>query len=321
LEQRFSGLFHNPTILHSEQRAFIDLDYRTLYSEVMRKIGIYYAFWTREWDADFFPFIEKIKNLGFDQLEINGGTFAVMSPPARKRLGDEAKRCNITISYGIGLTADHDVSSLDEEVRRNGIQFMRSMIEAVGKSGGGMIGGTVHSAWPRTLPKDATDKRPYLDQSKKSMREMVRVAEDNNVILNVEVINRFEQYLLNTCDEALSYVKDINSPSCRILLDTFHMNIEEDSIGGAIRKAGRYLSALHLGETNRKPPGLGRMPWEEIRSALDAIGFDGPLVMEPFIAKGGQVGRDVAVWRDLIPNPDYDKLAHDAASFVRKVLC
>jgi len=287
----------------------------------MRKIGIYYAFWTREWDVDFFPYIEKVRNLGFDQLEINGGTFALMSSYERKRLEDEAKRYGIAVSYGIGLTADHDVSSMDEGVRRNGIRFMRDMIEAVGASGGGMIGGTVHSAWPSTLPKNAADKRPYLDQSKKSMREMVKMAEDNSVILNVEVINRFEQYLLNTCDEALSYVEDIGSPSCRILLDTFHMNIEEDSIGGAIRKAGKHLAALHLGETNRKPPGLGRMPWQEIRGALDAIGFDGPLVMEPFITKGGRVGRDVAVWRDLIPNPDYDGLARDAAAFVRKTLC
>ncbi|MHB8936275.1 D-psicose 3-epimerase [Rectinema subterraneum] len=287
----------------------------------MRRIGIYYAFWTREWDVDFFPFIEKVKSLGFDQLEINGGTFAEMSAAERKRLVDEAKRCGIVLSYGIGLTANHDVSSLDESVRQSGVRFMQQMIEAVGEAGGGMIGGTVHSAWPSALPEGATDKRPYLEQSKKSMRELAKIAEDNEVILNVEVINRFEQYLLNTCEEALAYVEDIQSPACRILLDTFHMNIEEDSIGGAIKMAGEHLSALHLGETNRKPPGLGRMPWKEIREALDSIHFDGPLVMEPFITKGGQVGRDIAVWRDLIPNPDYDRLARDAAAFVRKTLC
>ncbi|SLM17977.1 hypothetical protein SPIRO4BDMA_40549 [uncultured spirochete] len=49
----------------------------------MRKIGIYYAFWTQEWDVDFSPFIEKVKRLRFDLLEINGGTFAIMAPPAR----------------------------------------------------------------------------------------------------------------------------------------------------------------------------------------------------------------------------------------------
>lgn len=287
----------------------------------MRKIGIYYAFWTREWDVDFFPFVGKVQRLGFDQLEINGGTFAIMSTSERERLVQEAQHRGIALSYGIGLTADHDVSSLDESVRRAGLSFMRTMIENVGRAGGGMIGGTIHSSWPMTLPKGATDKRPYLDQSKKSMHELVKIAEDNRVILNVEVINRFEQFLINTCEEAVAYVEDIASPACRILLDTFHMNIEEDSIGGAIRNAGRYLAALHIGETNRKPPGLGRMPWQEIRTALDDIGFDGPLVMEPFVTPGSQVGRDVAVWREVIPNPDYDKLAADAVVFVRKTLC
>lgn len=287
----------------------------------MRKIGIFYAFWTREWDVDFFPFVEKVQRLGFDQLEINGGTFAIMPEAARDRLVGEAQRRGIALSYGIGLTADHDVSSLDESVRCAGVKFMRTMIENVGRAGGGIIGGTIHSSWPMTLPKAATDKRHYLDQSKRSMRELAKIAEDNRVVLNVEVINRFEQFLINTCEEAVAYVEDIASPSCRILLDTFHMNIEEDSISGAIRKAGRHLAALHIGETNRKPPGLGRMPWQEIRAALDAIGFDGPLVMEPFITKGGQVGRDIALWRDLIPEPDYDRLAGDSVAFVRKTLC
>ncbi|HWP68148.1 MAG TPA: sugar phosphate isomerase/epimerase family protein [Rectinemataceae bacterium] len=287
----------------------------------MRNIGIYYAFWTREWDVDFFPFIGKVKRLGFDQLEINGGTFAIMAEAERRRLIDEAENQGIVLSYGIGLTPDHDVSSLDESVRQNGIRFMKTMIEAVGKAGGGMIGGTVHSSWPSTLPAGAVDKRPYLERSLASIKEYVKTAEDNNVILNVEVINRFEQYLLNTCAEALAYVGEVNSPACGILLDTFHMNIEEDSISGAIRSAGEHLSALHLGETNRKPPGLGAMPWREIGQALDDIGFDGPLVMEPFITSGGRVGRDIGVWRDLIPNPDYDALARESAAFVRRVLC
>jgi D-psicose/D-tagatose/L-ribulose 3-epimerase len=286
----------------------------------MRKVGIFYAFWTRNWDVDFFPFIGTVKGLGFDQLEINGISFAYMDSTSRRRLVDEAAHRKIVLSYGLGLPPEYDVSSLDETIRKNGVTFMRGMIEAVGSAGGGMISGTVHSSWPATLPAGVNDKRPYLEKSLESMKEMVKIAEDNGVLLNVEVINRFEQFLLNTCDEALAYVKEVNSPSCGILLDTFHMNIEEDSIGGAIIKAGKHLSALHIGETNRKLPGMGRMPWGEIREALDEIAFEGPLVMEPFITSGGQIGRDISVWRDLVPDPDYDALARDAATFVRRTL-
>jgi len=98
------------------------------------------------------------------------------------------------------------------------------------------------------------------------------------------------------------------------------MNIEEDSFAGAIVTAGPLLRALHVGETNRKPPGLGRMPWGEIRSALDTIDFDGPLVMEPFVVPGGTIGRNVGVWRELMPSADLDEEARRSCDFVRKTL-
>ncbi len=287
----------------------------------MRRVGIYYAYWCHEWDVDFLPYVTKVSKLGFDQLEVNGGTVAKMDRDARKRLADEAAEQGVVLSYGIGLTAEHDTSSLDESIRQQGVSFMKTMIETVAEMGGGMIGGTVHSSWPMTLPEGHEDKRPFWDQSVRSMRELAPFAESRGVTLNVEVINRFEQFLLNEASEAVRYVEEVDNPACRVLLDTFHMNIEEDSIGGAIRTAGQYLSALHIGETNRKPPGMGRMPWGEIKTALDDIGFDGPIVMEPFVMTGGIVGRNIALWREIVPDPDLDTMAADALAFTRKTLC
>ncbi len=283
----------------------------------MRKVGIYYAFWTHEWDADFLPFVPRVKGLGFDQLEVNGGTIVTLARDQRMRLAQAAREADLVLSHGIGLPAQYDVSSLDESVRANGLRFMRRMIEAVGEMGGGTICGTVHATWPATLPRGFDDKRPFREQSVRSMRELVKVAEDRGVVLLVEVINRFEQFLINTAAEAVAYVEEIGSPACQILLDTFHMNIEEESIGGAVRRAGKHLRQVHLGETDRKPPGLGRMPWGEIKGALDQVGFDGSLVMEPFVMAGGQVGRDVGVWRPIIENPDLDALARASLAFVR----
>lgn len=287
----------------------------------MRKVRIYYAFWTQEWDVDFIPFAKKVKALGFDILEVNGVTVAAMDSIKRRRLRNEAQDRGIELSYGIGLQKQYDVSSFDETVRRKGVSFLKEMITAVHKMDGGMIGGTVHSYWPGVLPTELDSKEPIWNQSIKSMRELAPLAEELSVTLNVEVINRFEQFLINDCAEALTYVHEINSPACRILLDTFHMNIEKDFLGDAIRKVGKYLSALHLGETNRKPPGMGRMPWKEIKQALDDIGFDGPLVMEPFVMRGGQVGRDIGVWREMISNPDLDALAATSAEFMERNLC
>lgn len=286
----------------------------------MRNVGIYYAYWTHKWDVDFMPFIPKAKKLGFDQLELNGGTLVETGAKTRNELKRTADDEGIVLSYGIGLPRPKDTSSLDENVRRGGVDYMKRMIDAVAEMGGGMIGGTIHSYWPGTMPEGLEDKRPIWDQSVKSMQELAPYAHERSVVLNVEVLNRFEQFLINDSHEAVSYVNQIENPGCKILLDTFHMNIEEDSFGDAIRRIGPHLAALHLGEPNRKPPGMGRTPWSEIKTALDQIGFDGPLVMEPFLMPGGIVGRNVGVWREIISDPDLDTLAENAADFVKRIL-
>jgi D-psicose/D-tagatose/L-ribulose 3-epimerase len=289
----------------------------------MRRVGIFYAFWTHEWDVDFLPFVSRVAELGFEQLELNGGTIALMKEADRRAIVDAAKARNVALSYGIGLPAARDPSSLDESVRKEGVRFMKTMIDAVSSMGGGMIGGTVHSTWPAKPPADLAGKAAIRARSLLSMRELAPYAHDHGVLLNIEVLNRFEHFLFNVCDEAIEFVEEVGSPGLGILLDTFHMNIEEDSFGAAIRKTGKHLSALHIGETNRRPPGLGRMPWKEIREALDAIGFDGPLVMEPFVMPGGQIGRDIAIWHELSPGVDQrglDEMAARSAAFVKKTL-
>jgi D-psicose/D-tagatose/L-ribulose 3-epimerase len=133
-------------------------------------------------------------------------------------------------------------------------------------------------------------------------------------------VNRFEQYMLNTAAEAVRYVKEVGSPNCTVLLDTFHMNIEEDGFAEAIRTAGKHLGHLHIGETNRRAPGRGKMPWGEIFGALKAIKFKGSVVMEPFLMPGGEVGRDIKVYRDLRDGLNLDREAKRACKFVRRKL-
>ncbi len=285
----------------------------------MRTVGIYYAYWTNDWDADFLPFVSKVKNLGYDQLEVHAAKLLERGSQYQERLKAEALDKGIILSYGIGMPHDRDLSSPDENIRLKGVAYMTDILKCIGRMGGGMIGGSTYCAWPKQLPK-GEDKRTYVDQSRRSLEELVKVAEDNDVILNIEVLNRFEQFIFNTCAEALPVVKEIDSPNLGLLLDTFHMNIEEDSLPGAIRLAGPYMKALHAGETNRKPVGMGRQPWKEIRKALDDIHFDGPIVQEPFVMPGGEVGQDISVWRDIVETPDLDAMAKASAEYMRRVL-
>ena len=129
-------------------------------------------------------------------------------------------------------------------------------------------------------------------------------AADLGVDLCLEVLNRFENHVLNTAEEGVAFVREVGKPNVKVMLDTFHMNIEEDSFGKAIRTAGPLLGHFHTGENNRRVPGKGRLPWHEIGTALREIGYNGAVVMEPFVKMGGRVGSDIKVWRDLSDNAD-----------------
>jgi len=286
----------------------------------MNRIGIYYAYWAQDWMVDMQPYVDRAANLGFDQLEVHAGAVARLDRAGRAALRDHAAARGLALSYCIGLTREFDVAAADAAVRAAGIAGLEQIIRAVGEMGGGSVGGIIYSAWPEQMPAGMHDKRPALERSIASLRHVAPLAESLGVMLNVEVVNRFEQYLLNTSAEAIAYVREVDSPSVRLMLDTFHLNIEEDSIGAAIVAAGPLLGHMHIGETNRLPPGRGRIPWGEVVAALRQIDYRGAIVMEPFVQVGGEVGRDIRVYRDLRAGRDLDDEARAALAFTRAAL-
>ena len=285
----------------------------------MNKIGILYAYWTRNWSVDFHPFIDKSADLGFDVLAPHAGIVTDMTLAERTKLKIHAEKRNIELCYCIGFPPEYDLASPDGFIRKNGISYLKKMASAVGLMGGRMISGIVYGCWPTRLPEGETDKRPYLERSVSCMIEVAKAAEDNQVQFNLEVVNRFEHYLLNTCDEAIDYINLVDSPNVKIHLDTFHMHIEEDAIGHAVEKAGKYLGHVHIGENNRTPPGSGNghIPWDELVLSLKKVNYQDYVVMEPFTTPGGEVGRDIRIYRDLrVSDPDQE--VKNALQFIRK---
>ncbi len=152
-----------------------------------------------------------------------------------------------------------DLVSEDATTRRKGIAFLQDVARAMKCMGGTIMAGVNYSSWPRRL-LPGEEKEVLTDRAVEGVREAIRAAEDCGVLFCVEVVNRFEQFIMNTAAEGIAFAERVGSPNCKILLDTFHMNIEEDSLGGSIREAGDWLGHFHLGEPNRRPPGCGRMP-------------------------------------------------------------
>ena len=285
----------------------------------MRKVGIYYAYWNDTWDSDCIPFISHVKKLGYDQMIINGHAIVNLSYEERKQLSLEAKKQGLTLSYEVGLTEDLDVSSPDERIRKKGIWYMEDLIKAIASMGGKTLGGLIYSSSYKKLPLH--EKRvDYEKRALESMKEMVCVAQEYDVTLLCECVNRYEHFLLNTCQQGCAFVDAVNSPYCKLLLDTFHMNIEESSLSSAIRQADTRLGQLSVAENNRMPVGYGSMDWKEIKSALDDIKYRGSLVHVPFVRHGGKVAYDSSIWRDLVPEQDMDEVAQISCQFIKDYL-
>jgi len=277
------------------------------------KYGIYVAYWLNEWGGDYKKYIDKVAELGFDILEISCAAFANQYTTDAQliELRDYAKEKGIILTAGYGPTKEQNPGSADENVVKNAFTFFKGTLEKLKLMNIKNLSGGLYSYWPvdYTLP---IDKESDWKRSVKSIKEIAKVAADCDVILGMEVLNRFEGYLLNTSAEALQFVNEVDHPNVKVMLDTFHMNIEEDNIAQAIRLAGDKLGHLHVGEQNRKVPGKGSIPWHEIGIALRDINYQHAIVMEPFVMKGGTVGSQIKVWRDLLSDTSEAALDRDA---------
>ena len=236
--------------------------------------GTYFAYWEQEWDADYIYYCKKVSSLGFDVLEIAAASLAEMDDHQLSELKRCSEETNIVLTACIGLPEQYDVSCCDLVTRRKGIAYLNKIFQGMEKAGIHKLGGIIYSYWPYRY-EQPFDKQQTRRFSIESMKEVADIAAEHQVELMVEVTNRFEHFLLNTAEEALEYIQDIGKKNVKILLDCFHMNIEEDSIGAAIRQTGDYLGHFHVGECNRKVPGKGHMPWKEISAALTDIHYQG----------------------------------------------
>lgn len=283
------------------------------------KFGTLFAYWTHEWNGDYQVFARKAAQIGFDILEISAGQLLTLSNQEIDELKALTRELGIRITSNIGPAKDKDISSKDPLIRKAGLEDLTNIMQAMDRLDSRVLAGVLYSYWPCDFID--VDKEAAWELGVKSCRELSKTADALGINLCLEVVNRFETYILNTSEEAVQYCKDIDSKNVKILLDTFHMNIEEDNIADAIRLAGPLLGHLHVGEGNRKVPGKGHLPWQEIGQALRDIHYDQGIVMEPFVTVSGQVGRDIKVWRDLSDNADeamMDREIKESLEFLKK---
>ena len=265
----------------------------------MNKLGIFMNFWENTWAADHIKYIKKAADIGFDVLEFQAQPLLEMTEKRMDEIKSAANEYGIELTYSLGLDKKYDISSVDENVRRSGVKYLSDIMKKVKYMDGKIISGVSYAGWG--VPENTDFCREELTQNSVScMKELMKYAEEYGITYGIEAVNRFEGVIVNTAEDALRYVNMVDSPNIGVLLDTYHMNIEENNIGDAIRLAGEKLEGLHTGENNRTAPGRGHLDWDEIFKALADVNFTGRIVSEPFVVAGGEVGRDIYVWRDLV---------------------
>jgi D-psicose/D-tagatose/L-ribulose 3-epimerase len=279
----------------------------------MRKLGIEIFYWIDTWAGDQAAYFERAAACGFEAVEIS----LVSGPDIDvAAIRAELKRLGLAVYCSMGLPADKDITSPDAATRRAGIDYLKRCADTAHKLGSPILGGLPHVPWLH-FP-EGIELRPYRDRSADALREVATTAADLGLTICLEIINRFETYIFNTVDEGLAYLQRVDHPAVKLQLDTYHLNMEEDSIAGAIEQAGSKLGHFHCAASNRKLPGRGHIDWGAVRQALDRADYQGGLVIETFPNPNTETGRTVNVWRPLVTN--FDAEARQAAEFIRRQL-
>lgn len=280
------------------------------------KFGIFFAYWEKNWVGDYLRYLKKAKDIGLDVLEISPGSLLDMNCEQLTEIRRMSEDLGVELSTNLGPPKQYDLSSSDAAVRAAGLDFQTRILDVMEQIGSRKLCGALHSCWPYDFID--LDKKARLDRGIESISKLARRAEDKGIDLCIEILNRFEDLALNTAQEGVDFVKSVDSPNAKILLDTFHMNIEENDIIEAIHIGGPYLGHVHVGERNRRLPCAksGSLDWAAIGRALNEENYKDYVVAEPFVTVGGQIAKDIKVWRDLSDNADEAKLDSDARAYV-----
>jgi D-psicose/D-tagatose/L-ribulose 3-epimerase len=247
--------------------------------------------------------VPKVAGMGFDVIEL---PIAEVDAVDFERVDELLDQFELDATLCAVFGPDRDfIHPDDPEKRTNAINYVRGCVEGAGTLGADRLGGPMYSAVGRVWQSTEAQREEHLEQLTGDLRGLSKFADKHGVTLCIEPINRYETSFLNTVEQTLELVERVDHPACGILLDTFHLNIEEQSIPGAIRKAGDQLAHLHTCGNDRGAPGDGHIPWNEVGEALADIDYDGRAVIESFTPEVESIARAASIWRSFAPDQDH----------------
>ena len=259
--------------------------------------------------------IPHVARLGFDWIEL---------PIEAPHNFDYALARELTQAHGLGVSLSaatgpgRDLISADPNERQSCVAYLQHCILAAETIGATNIIGPIYSAVGRTWQATAAERERAMELLMTNLRPLAQYAGDHGITLCIEPLNRFETSFINLTTQGIELVDRVDHPACGLLLDTFHMNIEERSLGDAIRAAGSRVKHIHACENDRGAPGTGHVPWDQVAAGLHDIHYNGPVVIESFSVEVQVIARAAAIWRPLASSQD--QLASDGLCFLHSLL-
>ena len=275
--------------------------------------------------------LERLHRFGYDSIEISGEPARHNADEVRALLDKYELECWGTVTM---MFEGRDLLHPDKQVRADTVRYMKDCITMARKLDGKMfciVPSTVGKV--KALASPAEEWRWAVE----SLKEVAAFAQDNGILAGIEPLNRFETYFINRHDQALRLGEEVGH-DLRVVLDAFHINIEEADWKQAIRNTGERLLDFHVADNNRRPAGQGRYDWSEVVETLKEAGYQGPLTAEfvltidrtPLAVSGEKresdmqfTAADLKFIQDLgsglISAADYDKAVESNIQYLKSV--
>jgi D-psicose/D-tagatose/L-ribulose 3-epimerase len=220
-------------------------------------------------------------------------------------------------AIGCAVGPGRDLRGTSEEQQAS-LEYIHQMIDTAVTLDCPTLVGPIYSSVGRAEFVPEKEKKAQWKLVTGHLKTICRYAEKKGKKIALEPLNRFETDFINTCEQGLQMVADVGSSALCLLLDTFHMNIEEKDQARAIRRAGKFLGHFHACGCDRGTPGSDHIDWKSIALALKKIGYKGDTVIESFTPDVKVIARAAAIWRTIEPNKN--DIAIEGVKFLRKTL-
>jgi D-psicose/D-tagatose/L-ribulose 3-epimerase len=251
--------------------------------------------------------------MGFDVVEIAVEEPALIDVKTVKEALDK---------YGLKATVcgafgpNRDLTHEDRAVHDNCFSYIASCLDICAALGTSFFGGPMYSAVGKARMVPDTQRKKEWELAVTNLRIVCEMAAARGLQIGIEPLNRFESDLVNTAEDACKLVDDINHPAAQIMLDGFHMNIEERDIGKAITAAGSKLIHLQVADNYRGTPGTGQTNWTAYRKALEAIDYKGIITIESFTPDNKELAGAVCFWHPMADSQD--EFAREGLKFLKQ---